>query len=107
MQHIFTNADQEVVEFDGSPLRWRVSAYALIVKDGKLLIHKNRTEKVYDIPGGGIEMEEDVNTALHREAMEEIGAQIQIGQLVDVVEGWFSHKNGVFYHTIQLGASHQ
>lgn len=102
MSHIFTNADQEIVEYDGSPLIWRVSAYVLIVQNDQLLILKNRTEKLYDVPGGGIDIDEDIETAIHREAMEEVGAKVKLGKLVHVQEGWFQYKTGSFHHTVQL-----
>jgi 8-oxo-dGTP diphosphatase len=98
----FHNADQEPVEYDGSPISWRVSAYALVVHHDELLIIKNRLEKLHDIIGGGVEFGETIEEALHREALEESGARIKIGTLVDAVTGWFYHRNGNFYQTIQL-----
>lgn len=70
----FSDANQESVEYDGSPLNWRVSAYAVIKQDGKVLIIKNKLEKLYDIVGGGIEFGEDILEALERECMEEGGS---------------------------------
>ena len=99
---IFTNADQEVVNYDGSPVTWRVSAYVLVVTDRKLLIIKNKHEKVYDVPGGGIEIGETIEEAVAREAMEEAGAIVKVGKLVDVVEDWFYYKKGTYHQTIQL-----
>lgn len=102
MYKTFINADQEAVEYDGSSVTWRVSAYVIVKKDNAMLILKNKNEKLYDIPGGGIEMGESIEEALHREAMEEAGASVKIGQLIDVAQGWFKHVNGNFYQTLQL-----
>jgi 8-oxo-dGTP pyrophosphatase MutT (NUDIX family) len=99
---VFTNADQEVVEYDGSPVTWRVSAYVIVEKDDKILLLKNRTEKLYDIPGGGVEIGESVEEAVAREAMEEAGATVKLGDLIHYKQGWFKHGNGNFYQTLQL-----
>ncbi|HYD35718.1 MAG TPA: NUDIX hydrolase [Vitreimonas sp.] len=99
---VFHNANQEVVPYDGSPLSWRVSAYAVIVKNGQLLIIKNRKEKMFDIVGGGIEIGESIDEALTREAREEAGAHIRKGDLLDAHLDWFKHANGHYYQTLQL-----
>lgn len=99
---IFTNADQEVVEYQGQSLSWRVSAYALIIKDDSILILKNKNEKLYDVPGGGIDLGETIAEGLQRELMEEAGATAEIGDLIYLQEGFFKHAKGNFYQTIQL-----
>ncbi len=101
-QCTFTNADQEVVPYDGSPIVWRISAYAYVIKDGRLLIAKNSREKLCDIVGGGIEMGETIQEALQREAVEEAGATISVGKLLDVYQDWFYHHEAGFCQTIQL-----
>lgn len=99
---IFTNADQEIIEYNGEPVTWRVSAYSLILHDDSILILKNKNEKLYDVPGGGIELGEIIVEALERELMEEAGAKADIGELIHLEEGFFKHGNGNFYQTVQL-----
>ncbi|PWU23462.1 hypothetical protein C5B42_02815 [Candidatus Cerribacteria bacterium 'Amazon FNV 2010 28 9'] len=101
-QHHFINANLEPVEYDGSPITWRISAYALIIKDGKLLIGKSKFEKHYDVIGGGIELGETIEEALHREALEEGGVTIKIGKLLFAATDWFYHRKGNFHETLQL-----
>ncbi len=101
-KRIYHNADGEIVPYDGSPLSWRVSAYVLIVKDGKLLIIKNKREKLYDIPGGGIEFGEKIEEALQREGREEAGAQFILGKLLHAQVDWFYHRENNFHQTLQL-----
>lgn len=101
-QRQFTDADQEPISYSQQELTWRVSAYALVVKDGKLLIIKNKLEKLHDIIGGGIEFGETIEDALHREAMEEGGVKIKIGKLLGTALDWFYHKKGTYHQTLQL-----
>lgn len=99
----FRNADEELVEYDGTSLSWRVSAYTIIVKNEQLLIIKDKTEKLHDIPGGGIEMTESIAEGLKREALEEAGAHIALGELIHIAEDYFYHaKEKKFFKTIQL-----
>jgi 8-oxo-dGTP pyrophosphatase MutT (NUDIX family) len=98
----FSDANQEPVQYDGSPLTWRVSVYALVKRDGEILIIKNKREKLYDIVGGGIEFGEDINEALNRECLEEGGARIRLGSLLKAHVDWFYHRNGNYYQTLQL-----
>lgn len=100
--HQFLNANLDVVPYDGSQISWRVSAYVLIIKDGKLLLAKSKHEKLYDVLGGGIEIGETVEEALHREVLEEGGAKINIGKLQFSAVDWFYHREGKFYQTLQL-----
>lgn len=101
-QRPFRNADQQPISYDGSPVSWRVSAYALVIKDESVLIIKNRKEVLHDVIGGGIEMGETVEDALHREAMEEGGAEIKIGELIHTSFDWFYHMRGTFHQTVQM-----
>lgn len=99
---VFTNADQEVVEYDGSPVTWRVSAYVIVRCSNTILIIKNKLEKLFDIVGGGIEFGEDIEKALRREAREEAGVDLKLGKILDAQVGWFFHRQGSFHQTLQL-----
>lgn len=100
---IFHDADGEVVPYDGSPLTWRVSVYGFIIHNHTLLLHKNQDEKLYDIPGGGVELHENLEEALKREALEEAGAVIKVGKLVHHVADYFYHSDHKqFFKTLQL-----
>lgn len=102
LNRTFTNADQEVVVYSGESVSWRVSAYVLIIENNSILIIKNKNEKFYDVPGGGIEFGETIEEAIARELMEEAGVVAKIDNLIHVQEGFFKHVNGNFYQTIQL-----
>lgn len=100
---VFRNADNEEVAYDGSSLSWRVSVYAVIAKDNEVLLIKNREEKLFDIPGGGVEINETLSEALKREAREEAGIEIEIGPIITATTGYFYHtKQKQFFKTLQL-----
>ena len=57
----------------------RPGAYA-IIQDGANAIALVRTAQGYLLPGGGVEPNEGLETALQREIMEELGYQSSIGE---------------------------
>ena len=101
-QREFTNANLEPVTYEGSGISWRVSAYALAIRDGKLLVAKSKHENNFDVIGGGVEIGETIEDALVREAREEGGVKIRPGKLLFSAVDWFYHRTGKFYQTLQL-----
>lgn len=99
----FIDTDLEIVPYDGSHITFRPSVYAVIIQDSSLLIIKNKTEKLFDIPGGGINIGERLEVALKRECLEEAGASIIIGELITYYEDFFYHREEkAFYQAYQL-----
>lgn len=69
-----------------------IGAYGVIIQDGKIaLIKKARGgyKGLYDLPGGGIEHDEEPKEALYRELMEEVSVVVVKEQLLDVVSKTF------------------
>lgn len=67
----------------------RNSVKAIIVENGKILVNKcefRKGEVAYIFSGGGQELGETFTDALRRECLEELGAQISIGELVWIRE---------------------
>ncbi|MFA6422348.1 MAG: NUDIX domain-containing protein [Candidatus Buchananbacteria bacterium] len=59
----------------------RQTARMVVIEDGKvLLIHRIKNTEYWVFPGGGIEEGEDHQAALGREAQEELGVEIEIGE---------------------------
>lgn len=57
----------------------RKAARAMVVnKDNRIAILNVTKDKYHKLPGGGFEGDEDVEEALRREVMEEVGAEIEI-----------------------------
>lgn len=73
----------------------RARAALLILEDGHLaLIKRNREAQTYYVfPGGGIEAGESPKVAAEREAMEELGVQVEMGP--QVFES--TSSNGEYY----------
>lgn len=68
----------------------RNSVKAIIINDGKLLFTKWRQPQTGDVfyilPGGGQEPGETFHETLRRECMEELGAEVDIGEIALVRE---------------------
>lgn len=98
--------DHEVPE---NELTFRISAYGVVVQDGKALISPQWDG--YDIPGGGIEPYETLEEGLKREVQEETGFDIEQGELLLFTEDFFIHPNSMksfhcllfFYHCSVIG----
>lgn len=61
----------------------RISAKAIIIEDGRLLLIANRDPQGewFMLPGGGQEHGETLMAALNRECVEEIGSSVVVGPL--------------------------
>ena len=66
----------------------RNSAKAIIIQGEKVLLTKNQDTDgyFYLFPGGGQEHGETIQQALIRECMEEVGQQVEIGELLHIRE---------------------
>ncbi|MEK7093534.1 MAG: NUDIX domain-containing protein [Patescibacteria group bacterium] len=65
-----------------------------VVRDGKVLLHKHKKLGIWLPPGGHIELDEDPNTAVVREAKEETGLEIElIGEAKTYSDSAFSARD--------------
>ncbi len=76
----------------------RTAARALIILEGKLLAIKMRDQSgvFYILPGGGQHHGETLRQGLQRECLEEIGTDVDVGELLYVRE--YIGKNHEFRH---------
>ena len=87
------------VMLDGYKFNYRVAA--IIKKDGKILLHKNKKDNFYAIPGGRVKVGESSIKTLKREFIEEIGKDINVKDFTGLVENFFEY-NGKKYHEIMF-----
>lgn len=85
----------------GQHYRRRPGAYAILHRDGRLLMtHQAQPEPEFQLPGGGIDPGENPITALHREVFEETGYRIATPRYLGVYRryaylpdyGYFAEK---------------
>lgn len=70
-------------------LSWRPAVYGIVIEDGKLLMPKQFKTK-YNLPGGGVNLGEDLEAALIREVKEETGIDVEVLRLA-------GFKTSIFY----------
>jgi 8-oxo-dGTP pyrophosphatase MutT (NUDIX family) len=92
------------------PRRQRVAAYALLTRDGEVLLTRmsgrTRIQGRWTLPGGGVDHGEDPRDALRREIYEETGLTAEPGRILDVHATHFTgaRADGLVedYHGIHL-----
>jgi 8-oxo-dGTP diphosphatase len=85
----------------------RTAAKALIIHEGKLLIIKMQGENgvFYLLPGGGQEHGENLHENLKRECMEEVGVEVEVGELKfvrDYIEKHHKPESDRDFHQVEL-----
>jgi 8-oxo-dGTP diphosphatase len=70
-----------------SELRWRPSAYGVVIRGDKVLLCKQFGK--YNLPGGGIELGEKPQEAVLREVKEETGIDVVRPRLLGVESDFF------------------
>lgn len=79
-----SNIYKDIAHTTSLPTRFRPGAKAFIVHEGKILIVREKVRTngneiiLHDVPGGGIEANENLHEGLHREVFEEVGLKVTI-----------------------------
>ena len=79
----------ETIYLPPEKLQFRISVYALLKHEGRALLIRNRNGGKYYLPGGGVEVGEHIQDALHREMREETGVEIAVEALAHIREDFF------------------
>lgn len=95
-----------MVTVEGLLMHVRNSIKAIIFKEDRMLLTKNQDDEgyFYLCPGGGQEHGETFHETLRRECLEEIGQQVEIGELLFIREYiGKNHEHAYFdYHLHQV-----
>lgn len=84
-------------------LVWRPAVYAIVSDgNGNMLALDNTLSLNLELPGGGVEMWETVEAALHREVWEETGLKVTINEFVYADDGFFLTPNENKWHAVRL-----
>jgi len=102
MSIYYDHIRQPVEKPDTTPVVWRPSAYGVLTNEkGEWFMVEPTWAKEWDLPGGGIELEESVRDGLIREFYEETGYRVRVlGQPMYLGESYFYHQKLGFCHTI-------
>jgi mutator protein MutT len=81
-----------------------VGVGALLICDGKILLEKRKNEPgkgKWSIPGGLVELGEDVEQTVVREVKEETGLEVEKPSVIDIVDNITRDSNGdIRYHFV-------
>lgn len=78
----------------------RPGAYA-VIRDPSRAVALVRTSKGYFLPGGGVEPREDLQTALQREILEEIGYGVQVREeFATAAQYLFAKSDGAYFRKV-------
>ena len=86
------------------PERPIIGVGAVIVRDDRALLVRRATEPLkgeWSVPGGVLELGERLRDGAAREALEETGLQVEVGEVLDVFDSIFTDENGrTQYHYV-------
>ena len=74
-----------------------VRATAVIIHDGKILIHHNKIDKHYVLIGGRVKIGEDSATTIKREIEEELGRAVEVKEYLATIENFFEMDGKKFH----------
>ena len=94
-----TELGEEVVEFNNPKIRY--GARGIVIRnDGKIAIFNKSNKNEYKLPGGGIENNEEPETAFKREVLEETGCIVEIIKNLGTTEEYKSKENYQSFATV-------
>ncbi|UTH72924.1 NUDIX hydrolase [Chromobacterium sp. IIBBL 290-4] len=94
-----------MISVDIAGVRFNLRAGAIIEHEGKVLLHRLIRDDFWTLPGGRVEPDEDAPKTVEREMLEELGEAVRCGNLVMLIENFFSaggqrnHELGLYFQT--------
>lgn len=93
----------EVVVPASRAVVWRPSAYALVVRDKKVLVILSHRDGKWSFPGGGAEIHESLEECLKREVFEETGRHVVVGSRAPFFFGedlFYARDVDTYFHSL-------
>jgi 8-oxo-dGTP diphosphatase len=88
------------------PERPIIGVGAVIVHGGRVLLVRRATEPLkgeWSVPGGMLELGEELRDGVRREALEETGVEVEPGEVLDVFDSIFADAQGrTQYHYVLI-----
>lgn len=101
---VFSDTNGNPVPYDGqAPITWRLTVYALVEWDGKVLMMRPRDIERWELPGGEVQPEETLLEGLRREVFEETGYTFTPTQAIPIhfTEQFFFERDlGQYRHAV-------
>jgi 8-oxo-dGTP pyrophosphatase MutT (NUDIX family) len=82
-----------MISFKAGTHRFHLRAAALIVREGRVLLHRSERDDFWALPGGRVEPGETAQEAVVRELREELDVDVTATRLVWLVENFFAYRN--------------
>lgn len=80
-----------MISFTTQGVAFQVRAAAVLIHDGRVLVHRAEGDDFWTLPGGRVEPDEDAMATVKRELLEELGECVTCQRLLYVVENFFDH----------------
>jgi 8-oxo-dGTP pyrophosphatase MutT (NUDIX family) len=81
-----------VISFDADSHRFNFRAAAVVLHEGAVLLHRLEGDAFWSVPGGRVEAGELAADAVVREFQEELSETVICGELLWLVENFFSYR---------------
>ena len=94
---------KEAILSPNKEVRWRMSVYAIIQQDDRILTVTPTWNNLLELPGGGVEIHENLTDGVIRECLEETGYPILITNNMPLSvweENFYARPTDTFYHSI-------
>ena len=112
MKHLLTILESDIypekINLSSEDFRIRNAARAVVLNNkGEVALLKANTYSYHKLPGGGIEQGEDMELALQRELLEEIGCKAnitsEVGEIIEYRDKWKMRQISHCYLAQQVG----
>lgn len=81
--------------------RFELTARAIIIRNGRILLFRMKGAHWYYYPGGHIEFRERAEDTLRREIREELGVSVRTASYIGTLENFF-FENRYWHHALEL-----